>query len=97
MSDLATRREGESLLIRVRVTPRASRTQVTGCVEGVLRVKVQAPPVEGAANEAVRVLIADRLRIPKSRVEVVRGETGREKTIRVEGVTEGDLKALRVP
>jgi uncharacterized protein len=75
----------------VKVTPRASRTVLKGWVDGVLQIKVQAPPVEGAANEAVVRFLSDKLGIPKSRVEVVRGGTSREKIVRVEG-----LKVARV-
>jgi hypothetical protein len=82
---LEARLDGTGVVFRVKVTPRASRTQVNGCVEGVLRLKVQAPPVEGAANEAVIRFLAEALEVPKSRIEVVRGGTSREKTIRVEG------------
>jgi uncharacterized protein (TIGR00251 family) len=79
--------DGSRVSFRVKVVPRASRTQVNGCVDGVLKLKVQAPPVEGAANEAVLRFLADTLDVAKSKVVVVRGETSRLKTIQVEGLS----------
>lgn len=78
--------------IRVRVTPRAKRNEIAGWRDGVLQVRVAAPPVEGRANDAVCKLLAKRLRVPRSSVQVVRGESARDKTIDIEGLTEEDLK-----
>ena len=55
-------------------------------------VRVTAPPVDGAANEAVRALLAKRLRVAKRSVEIVRGERGREKLVRVAEVGEEQLR-----
>jgi len=76
----------------VKVTPRASRTEIKGWVGGVLQLKVQAPPVEGAANEAVIRFLSDKLGIAKSRIEVVRGDTSREKTVHVEGLNSDSVR-----
>jgi len=73
------------LRLRVRVQPRASRTRVVGVRGDALAIAVQAPPVDGAANTAVVALIADWLGVAKSRVEVVRGETARAKTLAISG------------
>jgi uncharacterized protein (TIGR00251 family) len=76
------------------VTPRASKNEVTGFdASGTLRVKVTAPPVEGEANEAVVALLARRLEIPKSRVRVARGASGRQKVVEVTGLVEHDVRA----
>ena len=80
-------RTGENACsFRVKVTPRASRTQAVGWVNGALKIKVQSPPVEGAANEAVILFMAKSLGVPKSAVEITRGASGRDKTILVRGV-----------
>jgi uncharacterized protein (TIGR00251 family) len=68
----------DATTLRVRVQPRASRQAILGWREDVLRVAVTAPPVEGEANEAVHV---------------VRGERGRDKLMRVDGVTGRELHA----
>ena len=72
--------------LAIRVQPRAKRTEVAGEREGAVVIRVSAPPVDGKANEAVCRLIAKRLAVPVRAVRIVRGETGRDKVVRVEGV-----------
>jgi uncharacterized protein (TIGR00251 family) len=79
--------------LRVRVQPRASREAILGWREDVLRLAVTAPPVEGEANQAVRRLLARTLRVAPSAVAVVGGERGRDKTLRVDGLTDAELRA----
>jgi uncharacterized protein len=75
-------------LLRVRVQPRASRAAVAGWREdGALTVRVTAPPVEGRANAAVGEVLAAALGVPASAVRVVHGERGRDKLVRVRGLT----------
>ena len=83
----------EGAALRVRVQPRASRRAVVGWSEDVLRVSVTAPAVEGAANRALRELLADVLDVAPSAISVLRGERGRDKLVRVGGVTDGELRA----
>jgi uncharacterized protein (TIGR00251 family) len=78
--------------LRVRVTPRSSRDEVVGWKEGVLWVRVQAPPVGGRANRALLRLLAEALGVSRGEVEVVRGHRGREKTVRLVGLDEGEAK-----
>ena len=77
----------------MRVQPSASREGILGWREDALRVAVTARPVEGAANEAVRRLLARTLRVAPSAVSVVRGERGRDKIVRLTGVTEAELRS----
>ena len=72
--------------LTVEVRPRAGRDAIDGWQGGVLRVRVAATPSEGAANEAVRSLLAERLDCARSRVEIVRGHTARTKLVRVVGL-----------
>ena len=72
--------------LAIRVQPRAKRTEVAGEREGAVVIRVSAPPVDGKANEAVCRLVAERLGVPVRAVRIVRGETGRDKVVRVEGV-----------
>jgi uncharacterized protein (TIGR00251 family) len=72
--------------LAIRVQPRAKRTEVAGERAGAIVIRVSAPPVDGKANEAVRRLIAERLGVPVRAVGIVRGEAGRDKVVRVEGV-----------
>ena len=78
----------------VLVTPRSSRERVGPVLEGRLKVAVTAPPVEGEANAAVCALIAKALGVAKSAVTVVRGDTGRRKTVRVVGVGADAVRRL---
>jgi uncharacterized protein len=74
--------------LRVRVIPRAARDEITGERDGVLLMRVRAPPVDGKANAAVCRVVARALGVAPSRVEVERGAGAREKTLRIEGVDE---------
>jgi uncharacterized protein YggU (UPF0235/DUF167 family) len=78
--------------IRVRLTPRAAREQLTADPDGRYAARVTAPPVDGRANEALCRLIAKRAGVAPSRVSVVKGATAREKLVRVEGVEAGALR-----
>ena len=77
----------------VRVTPRAGRSAVAGVRDGALLVRLAAPPVEGAANEALIAFVADLLDRPKRDVEIVAGEKSRNKRVRVAGARATDLHA----
>jgi len=79
-------------LLRVRLTPRGGRDALARYENGVLHARVAAPPVDGAANRALIHLIADALDVPKSRVLIQSGETGRDKTLRIEGWDEERLR-----
>ena len=74
-------------LLRVRVTPRSSRNEIIRYEDGILHIRLTAPPVDGAANEACCELVAQLVGVPKSRVSVVKGQTSREKTLAIEGFT----------
>lgn len=80
--------------LRVRVQPRASANEITGVRDGVLLVRVTAPPADGKANDAVRKLIARRLRMGVTRVEIVRGAGAREKVLRLHGVPDEQLAGI---
>lgn len=84
-----------SVDLRVRLTPRASREQVALRDDGSLAVRVTAPPVDGRANDALERAVARALRVPPSRVAVVRGARSRDKTLRVDGL-DADALAQRL-
>ena len=69
----------------VRLTPRATDERVDGVVDGILRVRVGAPAVGGAANQALIRLLAEELGIARSDVRIVAGATSRQKLIVVDG------------
>ena len=71
--------------IRLRVQPRAARTEVVGAHGDAFRVRLTAPPVDGAANEALLRFLAEQLGVARSTVRLVAGETARTKVVSVEG------------
>jgi hypothetical protein len=78
-------------LIKVKVLPRSSRTEIAGRENDVYRVKLTDPPVEGKANKTVIALLAEQLGVPKREIEIVSGKTGRLKTIRIRRLTAGEI------
>lgn len=70
----------------VRVQPRASRTELAGVQQGALKVRLQAPPVEGAANEALVEFLADVLDVPRRMIRIVSGDASRSKVVEVLGL-----------
>lgn len=83
----------EGVRIEVRVTPKAARNAVGAVEAGQLRIQVTAVPEHGKANEAVCKLLGKRLRIGKTAIRVVRGETSRDKSLLVTGVQEQSIRA----
>jgi uncharacterized protein (TIGR00251 family) len=84
----------DALLVDIQVVPRASRVAVGPLVGDRLRVAVTAPPVDGAANAAVIEALAAAFGVRRAAVTIVRGETGRRKTVRIEGGSRATLDAL---
>ncbi|HEV7474411.1 MAG TPA: DUF167 domain-containing protein [Pyrinomonadaceae bacterium] len=82
------------LTFKVRVVPRASRSEIVGEHDGALRVRIAAPPVDGAANEELVRLLARKLGVSRSAIEISSGLTGKLKLIRVTGVTPATLANL---
>lgn len=70
--------------LAIRVTPRSSRNEITEILEdGTVKIRLTSPPVEGKANEALVEFLADVLKIPRSRIDIVAGETGRDKLVSI--------------
>ncbi len=85
--------DGPSSELDVQVVPRASRSRIVGPHDGRLKIQLAAPPVDGAANEALVELLAETLELPRSAVSVLRGATGKRKTLRIAGLGAADLRA----
>jgi hypothetical protein len=79
--------------IKVKVLPRSSKNQVL-VRDDLVTVKVSAPPVEGAANRAVTVLLAEKLKVSKSSIDIISGRNSRIKLLRVHGLSLQQVKAL---
>jgi uncharacterized protein (TIGR00251 family) len=82
--------------IDIRVMPRASKNGIDGLRDGRILVRVTAAPVEGAANDAVIATVAAALDLPRRAVQVVRGETSRNKTLEIIGIDAATVRARLV-
>jgi len=82
----ACRRDGADLVLDVRVQPRASRSEIAGVHGERLRILLQAPPVDGKANAALVEFVAGLFAVPRARVTIEHGLTGRDKRLRLRGV-----------
>ena len=81
--------------IVVKVSPRAKKTEIAGVMaDGTLRIRVAAPPVEGAANRALIEFLSDTLNISPSQIEIVAGESSERKLISLIGVDPSDLAKI---
>jgi uncharacterized protein (TIGR00251 family) len=87
--------QADGVLLSVKLQPRASANEIGDALGSELRIKVTAPPVDAAANEALIKLLAQQLDCPRNRVELLRGHTSRHKIIKLHGLTAEDvLKSL---
>jgi uncharacterized protein (TIGR00251 family) len=75
------------VLLRLKIVPRASRTEIVGIQGDIVRMRLAAAPVDGAANEALIRFLAERFSIPRSAVRVVAGQTSRTKLVEITGAT----------
>jgi hypothetical protein len=88
-------RESEGgLSFLVRVQPRASRNEIDGEWQGALRIRLNVPPVEGRANEALRRFLADCLNVPLGAVKIASGRRGRLKRVEVQGARAERIRAM---
>jgi uncharacterized protein (TIGR00251 family) len=92
----AWRRDGRDLVLEVRVQPRASRSELAGLHGDRVRVRLQAPPVDGRANAALVEFLAEAFGVPRARVTIEHGLAGRDKRVRIRdaGTVAVQIKAL---
>jgi uncharacterized protein len=92
------REHSGGVFIAVKVVPRASKTEIGEVVGDELKIKVTAPPVDSAANEALLTLLADRLETSRSSLQLARGKTSRHKVVFVAGmsIVEAERKLVEV-
>jgi len=79
------------VLVQIRVIPRARRTEISGRRGDAILVRLAAPPVDGAANDALIAFLADRLGIPQRQIAIARGGSTRDKTIAIDGLAPGEI------
>ena len=88
-----TERDG-TVSFTTRVQPRASRDEIIGEYQNGLRIRLTAPPIDNRANQALRKLLAARLKVPLTAVRIASGERSRTKRVEIRGVTPGMIREL---
>ena len=93
-SDARGTRQAQAVRLTVRVQPRASRDEVAGTWGDGVRIRLTAPPVDGAANDALVKFLARALDIPRNAITIVAGASSRSKIVELTGVTEDRVRGL---
>ena len=70
----------------MRVVPRASKSEIVGEYDGALKVRISAPPVDGAANAELTKILSKKLNVPKSAVGIIGGQTSKQKQVLINGI-----------
>ncbi len=83
-----------SATISVKIQPRASKNEIIRREGGELKIRLTAPPVDGAANEALVKLLSGELGVARSRVEIVSGQSSRDKIMRIDGLSSEEVERL---
>ena len=83
-----------SVTFEVRVVPRSSKSDIVGELDGALKVKLKAPPVDGAANDELIRMLSKELGLPRDDVEIVSGFTSKSKRIRINDLTKPQILAI---
>jgi len=86
-----------STRIQAHVHPNAARNEITGYNEGVLRIRIAAPPVKGKANQELVSFLSRLLNIKKSNVSILKGHTARNKLVAIEGLDYDSVMKLLIP
>ena len=79
-------RVNDGIIIEVRVLPRSSKREIVGVVDNVVKVKLTAPPVDGAANEQLVEVLSKHFNVKKSAIMILKGESSKRKTVKITGV-----------
>ncbi len=93
MAQLLFATEGSRVIFQVHVQPRAGRNEVAGVYGAAIKIRLQAPPVEGRANAALIAFLAQRLGLRERDVEIISGHSGHHKRIAVRGLTADEIGA----
>jgi uncharacterized protein (TIGR00251 family) len=94
---ITLRETPDGCTLPVRVHPGARTNAVTGVHDGALKISLTTPPTDGRANDALIAFLAERLRIPRSRISLVSGATSRSKTLRIAGKSAAEVQAALDP
>ncbi len=92
MTQISLKESKKGVTFDIQVIPNASRAGLAGIQDGIIKVKVSAPPVEGAANEACIKLLAKELGLKKSQMEISSGAKSRKKTVMIKDIDKTELE-----
>lgn len=87
----------DDAILTIRVVPRASKSEIVGFTDGVLKVRIASPPVDGAANTELVKLLAKTFDVSKSRIEFLNGQTSKMKQVKIGGIKSHDLPRFLPP
>jgi uncharacterized protein len=91
---LIANKKSSNARLAVKVTPNAGRNEIAGLKDGVLQVRIAAPPEKGKANKELTDFLAEKLGVKKSAISIIKGQTSRYKTILVAGINNQELSKL---
>jgi hypothetical protein len=84
--EIPFKRSKKGITIKIKVEPRSSRKGISGVMGDTLKVRVNSPPVGGAANEELREVLSEELGIRKTAIKIIRGSSSRDKVVEVAGI-----------
>lgn len=87
-------KKDEGLIIRLKISPNASKNEIIKSSDGI-KIKITAQPIDGKANKCLVEFISKKYKIPKSSIEIVRGETSKEKTILIKNLDNDKLEIIQ--
>lgn len=88
------RQSGDSIILHIRVSPNASQSKLIGFYADELKIAVKAPPVDGAANKELIRFLSKLFAIPKSSLNLIRGEASRSKQVSIDGMNLNNITAI---
>ncbi|MCY3825449.1 MAG: DUF167 domain-containing protein [Nitrospinae bacterium] len=91
---IGLREEADGVSFEVRVQPRSSKTEISGIQDGILRVRLTSPPVDGAANRQCIELLSRKMKIPKRAIRIASGASARRKRLKVLGLGVEEMKNI---
>lgn len=81
----------DDAILTIRVVPRASKSEIVGFADGVLKIRIASPPVDGAANAELVKLLSKTFDVSKSRIAILSGQTSKMKQVKIGGIKSNDL------
>lgn len=81
----------EGITLRIRAVPRASKNEIQGLYDDALKIRLTTAPVDGKANQALIKFLSKALKVSKAQIQIAQGETSRQKTVHISGLTKKEL------